>query len=116
MKKGEILSGKFAICGWLFKFLFVSKLRKMYFFSIVFPFIFLDGIEQLLKQWEYGYRVMVLSEWAFVRANYLPLIFSTKEVLIIHVSKHRHKDNNINFYERRHKNGKAACAYKRFTH
>ena len=29
------------------------------------------------------------------------------------VSKHLHKDNNI--YERDHKNGKAACAYKHFT-
>ena len=52
-------------------------------------------------------------EWAFARANYLPLIFSTKEVLILSVSKHRHKDNNI--YERDHKNGKAACGYKHFT-
>ena len=52
-------------------------------------------------------------QWVFVRANYLPLIFSTKEVLILPVSKHSRKDNNI--YERDHKNGKAACAYMHFT-
>ena len=45
--------------------------------------------------------------------GHLPLIFSTIEVLILPVSKHRHKDNNM--YERDHKNGKAACAYKHFT-
>ena len=39
--------------------------------------------------------------------------FLTKEVLILSVSKHRHKDNNV--YERNHKNGKAACAYKHLT-
>ena len=39
--------------------------------------------------------------------------FLDKEVLILPVSKHRHKNNNI--YERDHKNVKAACAYKHFT-
>ena len=69
-----------------------------------------------------GYRIICFlrnrikiscTKWAFVRANYLPLIFSTKEVLILPVSKHRHKDNDI--YERDHNNGKAACAYKHYT-
>ena len=60
-----------------------------------------------------NFRLKMKNQWAFVRANYLLLIFSTKEVLILPVSKHRHKDNNI--YERDHKNGKAACAYKHFT-
>ena len=41
------------------------------------------------------------------------LIFSTKEVLLLPVSKHRHTDNNIK--ERDHKNRKAACAYKQIT-
>ena len=49
-----------------------------------------------------------------IRAGKLSsLDFSTKEVLTLSVSKHRHKDNNI--YERDHKNGKDACAYKHFT-
>ena len=53
------------------------------------------------------------NPWAFVRANNLPLIFSTKEELILPVSKHRHKDNDI--YERDHKNEKTACTYKPFS-
>ena len=39
--------------------------------------------------------------------------FLDKRGMILPVSKHRHKDNNI--YERGHKNEKAACAYKHFT-
>ena len=48
-----------------------------------------------------------------MKANYLPLIFLTKEVLILPVPNHCHKDNNI--YERDPKSRKAACAYKHYT-
>ena len=43
-------------------------------------------------------KALCNQQWAFVPANYLPLILSTKEVLLLPVSKHRYKDNNI--YER----------------
>ena len=44
--------------------------------------------------------------------NYLPLLmFSTKEVLILSVSKQLHTDN---IYERHDKNGKDACTYMHF--
>ena len=87
-----------------------NKLVFIYYNLITLYFVSMNETLQRLAEFKIQQRQ---KQWAFVRANYLPLIFSTIEVLILPLSKHCHTDNNI--CERDHKNGKAACSYKHFT-
>ena len=61
--------------------------------SLIFSPSLLKIYDLISERDQFGVNLSQVAEqqWAFVRANYLPLIFSTKEVLILPVSKHRHK-------------------------